>query len=220
MSRLLHRLSLWSILFILPGALSAGSIFYFLVQRPGADPNQPLDFITQPYLLISYGASGLFWIVIAECVRVAKLPRSWMTALGVGAVGLFGGIVVVRTITLVLMSVFLDSPAMDNPANWEIAAWFELLARPETAISAGIRSILLAVVVVRPRRRSKLTAKAYVPEEFVMSQQPGQVTRLLCANAFLGGPVFRRLVLRFYAHPGLAAAPEIGFDVEKVMPFF
>jgi hypothetical protein len=217
MSRLLQRLSLWSILFILPGALSAGSIFYFLMQRPGADPNQAVDFITQPNLLISYGASGLFWIVIAECVRIAKLPRSWMTALGVGAIGVFGGIVVVRAITLVLMSVFLGSRAMDNPANWDIAAWFELLARPENAISAGIRSILVAVVVVRPRRRSKLSAKAYVPEEFVMSQQPGQVTRLLCANAFLEGPLFRRLVLRFYAQPGIAAAPEIGFDVEKVM---
>jgi hypothetical protein len=217
MSRALNRLFLWMILLILPGTLSAGSIFYFFMQRPGGDPQQALDFITQPSMLIGYGVSGLFWIVVAECVRVTKLPRSWVTALGVAAVGVFGGIVVVRAITLVLMSVFLGSRAMDNPANWNIAAWFELLARPEIATSAAIRSILLAAVVVRPRRRRTPFTKPYVQEEFIMSQQPGQVTRLLCANAFLGGALFRRHVLRFYAQPGIAAAPEVGFDVEKVM---
>jgi hypothetical protein len=217
MPRALNRLLLWTTLLILAGALSAGSIFYFFMQRPGVDPQQALNFITQPSILISYGASGFFWIVIAECVRVAKLRRSWMTALGVAAVGVFGGIVVVRATTLLLMAAFLGSRAMDNPANWDIAAWFELLARPEIATSAAIRSILLAIVVVRPRRRSTPSAKPYVPEEFVMSQQPGQVTRLLCANAFLGGPLFRRQVLRFYTQPGIAAAPEVGFDVEKVM---
>jgi hypothetical protein len=72
-------------------------------------------------------------------------------------------------------------------------------------------------VWIRPRRSKR---KPWTPIS-TSSAGPGQVTRLLCASAFLsafpGLITFRHKMLRFYENSTRATAPELGFDVRLVL---
>lgn len=88
-------------------------------------------------------------------------------------------------------------------------AWFGFLQHLPTNVLVFLRAALLVRLAAGPLVR----APAWSPGPST-GHRPDQVTRILCGQAILGAPAFRRGVLKFFEDRWTAAAPEFGLDAE------
>lgn len=205
------------LVFVAGAAASAASILIILISR-GAELPGALDAIARnldQYIYV-FLAAGVTWVVLGYLLTRFEPPErlsGWAVRIVVAAIAI-GPISLL--ILVCLRSAFdkTHPPAM-FPSGWE--GWFGYLATTPFNVLALIKGAILVAITnwlrgagmplgIGPRNRSWIPGPA-------SGSGPGQVTRLLCGNAFLAGDRFRETVLGFYKDKWTAVAPEFGLDV-------
>ena len=163
--------------------------------------------------LIGFLSSGLEWLGLGFILRALRPPRGgfdWI--IRIAAVGFVLPLLsAVLSIGLRIATQDSATPALlvyySNPA-----AWFAFLQQAPVAISVFLRAALLVRLAARP----SIQTAAWSPGP-AAGHGPDQVTRILCGQAILGGPAFRRGVLEFFKDRWTAPAPEFGLDAELLV---
>ena len=170
-----------------------------------------------PGSLPSIVIEALVWVALFEAISRVAFPRNLKAA------------AIILPVTVLLGTAlggilyWAYDTTVGTAGDLDVAAWYAYLTVfPENAIIVGRAAILVGLIFAfgSPEGMSMLAsipAASGAVRTFETMTKPHQLTRLLCASAYLAGSQYRDQVLNACRQSGGAVAPEIDIDVRLVM---